>query len=148
MLRNNISIEEGVIIGEDLDTGYNVVLRKGCRIGDNVRIWSNTVIDAGAFIGDSVRVHCNCYISQNCAIGRRVFIGPGTQLLNDKYPPRFSPKEWEPVVVKDDAVIGGGVTILPGVTIGQHATVGAGAVVTRDVKEYTIVVGNPARVLP
>jgi len=145
MLRSNIVIEEDVTIGEDLDTGYNVVLRRGCVIGDRVRIWSNTVIDAGAFIGDGARVHCNCYISQNCIVGKRVFIGPGTQLLNDKYPPRFDADKWEPVTIEDDAVIGGGVTILPGVRIGTGAMVGAGAVVTKNVRCGSTVVGNPAR---
>ena len=148
MLRNNLVVEEDVIVGSDFDTGYNVVLRRGCSIGDRVRIWSNTVIDAGVVIGDDSRVHCNCYVSQNCIVGKRVFIGPGTQLLNDKYPPRFDADKWEPVTIEDDAAIGGGVTILPGVRIGTGAMVGAGAVVTKNVKYGSTVVGNPARQLP
>lgn len=144
MRRANLQIEDDVTIGNDFDCGYNVVLRKSCKIGDRVRIWSNTVIDAGAVIGDDTRIHCNCYISQNCKIGNGVFIGPGTQLLNDKYPPRRDPMTWQPVVIEDGVAIGGSVTILPGVIVHTGAMVGAGAVVTKDVEPGAMVIGNPA----
>lgn len=145
MIRENVAVESNVTIGVNLDTGYNVVLREGCVIGDNVKIWSNTVIDAGAKVCDDTTIHCNCYIAQNCLVGQRVFIAPGTQLLNDKFPPRRDPKYWEPVVVCDDAVIGGGVTILPGATIGRGAFIGAGSVVTKSVPDGETWYGNPAQ---
>lgn len=144
-IRDNVAIEADVTIGDNLDTGYGVVLREGCVIGDQVKIWSNAVIDARARIGDRARIHCNCYIAQGCIVGNDVFIGPGTQLLNDKYPVRTDPKWWEPVVVGDGAIIGGGVTILPGVRIGERAVIGAGAVVTKSVPEEQVWWGNPAR---
>lgn len=144
-IRGNFVAEEGAIYPPDIDTGYNVVLRKDCYVGHGVKIWSNSVIDSMADIGCNTRIHCNCYIAQCCQVGNNVFIGPGTQLLNDKYPVRTDPEAWEPVIVKDDAVIGGGVTILPGVTIGEGALIGGGAVVTKDVPTGEVWAGNPAR---
>lgn len=146
-VREYVTIEDPDGFGEpkDLDTGYGVVFRKGCKVGEGVCVWSNTVIDAGAFVGDGAKIHCNCYISQHTWIGSDVFIGPGTQILNDKYPPCTDPKFWEPVVIERGATIGGGVTILPGVHIGVGAFVAAGAVVTRDVPNNGAVMGVPAR---
>jgi acetyltransferase-like isoleucine patch superfamily enzyme len=145
MIRGNFTAEEGVIVPDDLDTGYNVVLRKDVMVGRNVKIWSGTVIDPGAVIGDNVRIHCNCYISQGCVIEDDVFIGPGTVLLNDKYPVRTDSECWEPVRVCKGAIIGGGCTILPGVTIGSYAFIGAGAVVTKDVPGQQVWWGHPAK---
>ena len=144
-IRGNVAIEEGVVIGDNLDTGYNVVLREGCRIGNNVKIWSNTVIDARAQIEDNARIHCNCYIAQGCVVGNDVFIGPGTQLFNDKYPVRTDPGQWEPAVIGDGAIINGGVTILPGVRIGERAVIGAGSVVTKNVPDEEVWWGVPAK---
>jgi acetyltransferase-like isoleucine patch superfamily enzyme len=80
-------------------------------------------------------------------VGEDVFIGPGTQLLNDRFPPRFEKHLWEPARIEHHAIIGGGVTILPGVTIGAYARIGGGAVVTKDVPAAQIWVGNPAHEL-
>ena len=144
MIRDNFHAEEGAVFGDDLDTGYNVVLRQNCHVGWGVKIWSNTVIDAGAVIGDNTRIHCNCYIAQACIVEGDVFIGPGTQLLNDKYPVQYDPDLWKPVVIQQSAVIGGGVTILPGVTIGERAMIGGGSVVTKDVGPGEVWFGSPA----
>lgn len=146
-IRGNFIAEEGVTYGDNLDTGYNVVLRQGCTVGDDVKVWSNTVIDAGAVVGDDVRIHCNCYIAQLCVVEDEAFIGPGTQLLNDRYPVRRDPAAWEPVAIKRGAKVGGGVTILPGVTVGEGALIGGGSVVTKDVPAGEVWAGNPARKL-
>ncbi len=143
--RKGFVVEHKATFEDDLDTGYNVVLREGCKVGKCVRIWSNTVIDADAIIESYARIHCNCYIAQQCVVEEGAFIGPGTQLLNDKYPPRFDKNLWEPVIVRRHARIGGGVTILPGVTIGEGALVGAGSVVTKDVPPGETWYGNPAK---
>jgi UDP-2-acetamido-3-amino-2,3-dideoxy-glucuronate N-acetyltransferase len=92
-----------------------------------------------------VCIHCNCYVAQLCVVEDGAFIGPGTQLLNDRYPVRRDPTVWEPVTIKCGARIGGGVTILPGVTVGEDALIGGGAVVTKDVPAGEVWVGNPAR---
>lgn len=146
MIRTNLVVEDGVVYHpEDLDTGHNVVLRQGCMVGRNVKIWSNSVIDADAIVLDNVRIHCNCYIAQRTIIGRGVFVGPGTVITNDRYPMRTDPEVWEPVVIHNNAVIGGGVIICPGVTIGERAMIGAGSVVTKDVPPRQAWAGNPAR---
>jgi acetyltransferase-like isoleucine patch superfamily enzyme len=80
-------------------------------------------------------------------LGDDVFIGPNATLLNDRHPPSRDRKKWMPVIVEDGAVIGGGATILPGVTIGQKAVVAAGAVATKDVPPSEVWGGVPARFL-
>ena len=145
MIRNNVVIEEGVEYGKNLDTGYFVVLRANCLIGNDVCIWSHSTIDPYAIIGNNVKIHNHVYICQYAVIEDNVFIGPGTVLLNDRYPPRYSPDDWEPPVIKKRAVIGGGVSIGPGVIIGEKAIIGAGSVVIGNVPKGQIWVGNPAR---
>lgn len=145
MIREFFMREENVSIGDNLDTGYFVVLRKDAVIGNDVKIWSHTTIDSGAKIGDRVRIHVGSYISQQVIIEDDVFIGPNCQILNDKYPVRTDPKYWQPPIIKAGAVIGGGVTICPDVIIGVGAVVGAGSVVTRSVPAGQVWVGNPAK---
>jgi acetyltransferase-like isoleucine patch superfamily enzyme len=145
MIRGNLVIEEGVSIGANLDTGYNVVLRKMCMIGNDVKIWSDCVIDEGAVIGNNVRIQCLCYVAQLCIVEDDVFLGPGVVLTNDKYPVRTDRNLWEPVIIRKGARIGANVTILPGVVIGERALIGAGAVVTKSVPAQEVWYGNPAR---
>lgn len=145
MIRDFFIQETGSTIGTDLDTGYFVVVRKDCKIGNNVKIWSHVTIDPGAQIGNNVRVHNHVYVCQNAIIEDDVFIGPGTQLLNDRYPVRTDPECWEPPIIKRGAVVGGGVILCPGVVIGERAVIGGGSVVTRDVPAGEVWVGNPAK---
>jgi acetyltransferase-like isoleucine patch superfamily enzyme len=83
-------------------------------------------------------------ISNGCVLGDNVFIAPNSSLLNDKYPKSTF---MTPPTIKDGAAIGGGVTILPGVTVGEKAVVGGGSVVTKDVAPRTVVAGCPAKVV-
>lgn len=147
MIRDGVIFERDVIFGENLDTGYYVVVRGQVIIGDNVSIWSHTVIDPGVIIGDNVKIHCGCYISQNCVIEDNVFLGPHVTILNDKFPPRYNSSDWQPVMVREGASIGGNVTILPGVVIGERCLIGGGSVVTKDVPDGEVWAGNPARKL-
>ncbi len=144
-IRHGAVIYAGSEIDEGLETGHNVVIREECHIGRNFRIWSNSVIDYGCQIGDDVQVHCNVYIAQKTVIYDNVFVGPGTVILNDKYPVNRDPDKWQPVTIETGAIIGGGVTILPGVTIGAWSAIGAGAVVTKDVPAEQVWLGVPAR---
>lgn len=127
---------------------YALTIYKPCNIHSSVKIGGKTQIGAFCDIGRNVRIGKNCNIqahvtiSNGCRIGDNVFIGPNTSFLNDKYPPSHLN---DPIVVRDNAVIGGGVTILPGVVIYEGMVVGAGSVVTKDFGLECVVAGNPAR---
>jgi len=92
-------------------------------------------------VGDDSVVQGHVTISNYCRVGKNVFIGPNTSLLNDKYPMSKAPT---PAVIEDEVIIGGCVTILPCVTVGKRAVVGAGSIVAKDVASKTVVRGVPA----
>ena len=117
----------------------------GCRIGRDCLIGPFVEIQSGATVMDRTRVQSHTFICDRVTIQEDCFVGHGVMFINDKVPPSPS-SEWRPTIVRSGASIGSGATILP-VTIGKNAIVGAGAVVTHDVPDNAIVVGNPARVL-
>jgi acetyltransferase-like isoleucine patch superfamily enzyme len=141
-IRSGSVIYQGVTIGHRFETGHNVIIREENEIGDSVCVWTNTVVDYGCRIGNRVKIHSNCYVAQHTVIEDDVFIAPGVIFANDKYPVS---SHLEGPQVRRGARIGVNVTILPGVVIGEEALVGAGAVVTKDVPNRGVVVGNPAR---
>jgi len=127
-----------------------------CDIGDNSRIGTFVEIQKGAIIGKNCKISSHSFICEGVTIEDNVFIGHGVMFTNDKLPRGVNadgvlqgPEDWTliPTVVKSGASIGSNVTILPGITIGEYALVGAGAVVTKDVPARATVVGNPARPL-
>lgn len=143
-LRTGTVVYAGSSIGAGLETGHNVVIRERNRIGRNLHIWANSVIDYGCVLGKNVRIHCGCYVAQYTVIEDDVFFAPGVMIANDKYPPSDDLKG---PTIRRGARLGIHCTILPGITIGRGALVGAGSVVTRDVPDGAVVCGNPARVL-
>ena len=147
-IRHGTIIYLGSKIGKNLETGHNVVIREENNIGDNFNIWSNSVIDYGCKIGNNVKIHCNCYIAQFTELEDDVFIAPGTVLANDLYPGRKESKDlMKGPVIRKGAQIGVGCRILPYITIGENAIVGAGSVVTKDVPPKAVVAGVPAKVI-
>jgi acetyltransferase-like isoleucine patch superfamily enzyme len=137
-------------------TIYNFVNLYGCEIGDGSRIGSFVEIQKGAVVGRNCKVSSHSFICEGVSIADEVFIGHGVIFINDKYPRATtadgslqSEADWQVVktVVERGASIGSGATILCGITIGEEAIVGAGAVVTQDVPAGTSVAGNPARAL-
>ena len=125
-----------------------VVILPGAKIGADCNICAHCFIENDVVVGDRVTVKCGVQLWDGLRIGNDVQIGPNVTFTNDKYPKRGNTdfnclQTW----VEDGASIGGGATILPGVRIGARATVGAGAVVTKDVPPGATVVGNPAKIL-
>ncbi len=148
-------------IAPDVRLGKNVRLSKfinmyGCEVGDETKIGASVEIQKGVKVGRRCKISSHTFICEGVTIEDNVFIGHGVMFTNDVYPRATTPsgelqteQDWkvECTVVKEGASIGTGATILPRVTIGEHAMVGAGSVVTRNVPPRTIVWGNPARVL-
>ena len=140
----------GIITGTNVEIGKDVAIWNYVVIGDNTKIGDGTTIGSFVDIGKKVILGKNCNIqahvtiSNGCILGDNVFIAPNSSLLNDKYPKSIL---LTPPTIKDGAQIGGGVTILPNVTVGEKAIVGGGSVVAKDVQPKTVVAGCPARVM-
>lgn len=117
-----------------------------CTLGYGVTVAPFTEIQSGVIIGDGSKISSHTFICSGVTIGKECFIGHGVMFVNDIYPTIFPrPGFLKPCIVEDDVAIGSNATILP-VTIGRGAIIGAGAVVTKDVPELSIVMGNPAKV--
>ena len=147
-IRHGTVLYGGTSIGAGLQTGHNVTIREENSIGDNFSIWNNSTIDYGCRIGSNVKIHTNVYVAQYTTIEDDAFLAPGVTIANDPHPGCALAKEcMRGPTIKRGAQVGCNVTILPYLTIGEGALVGAGSVVVRDVPARTVVVGNPAREL-
>ena len=144
-----------VRLGRDVKLGKFINLY-GCEIGDETKIGAFVEIQKNATVGRRCKISSHSFICEGVTIEDRVFIGHSVTFINDSYPRATSAsgglqteQDWrvEPTLVQTGASIGSGATILSNVVIGEHAIVGAGSVVTHDVPPYSIVAGNPARVL-
>lgn len=126
---------------------YCVVL-SGARIGSDCNVCAHTFIESDVVVGDRVTIKCGVYLWDGIRIEDDVFLGPNATFTNDSYPrSKVYPDSFSQTVVRRGASIGANATILPGLIIGEGAMVGAGAVVTKDVPDYAVVVGNPAKVV-
>lgn len=147
-------IAPDVKLGRDV-TIYDFVNLYGCSIGDESRIGPFVEIQKNAVVGARCKISTHCFICEGVTIEDEVFIGHGVMFINDRYPGATASgslqteADWEviPTLVKRGASVGSGAVIMCGVTIGEKALVGAGAVVTRDVPGYAIVTGVPARMV-
>lgn len=120
---------------------------RGAVIGADCNICDHSYIDADVIIGDRVTIKGQVAVIDGMRIADDVFIGPNATFTNDPFPRSKEPFECGTIVIEHGASIGSAAVLLPGVTIGEGAMVGAGAVVTKDVAPFTVVVGNPARVI-
>ena len=148
-------------IADDVKLGANVRLSKfinlyGCEIGDDTKIGAFVEIQKNAKIGNRCKVSSHSFICEGVTIEDNVFIGHGVMFTNDSYPRATTADgglqteaDWkvEKTLIKQGASLGTGATILPNISVGKNAIVGAGSVVTRDVPDNAVVAGNPARVL-
>ena len=142
VLRSGTIIYCDVIIGDNFQSGHNTLIREKTRIGDRTAIGTATIIDGNTRIGNDVSLQSMVYIPTNTIISDHVFIGPNAVLTNDRYPPSGS---LTGPVIKTGAAIGANATIIPGVCIGEGAFIAAGSIVTRDVPDYMMAIGTPAR---
>jgi acetyltransferase-like isoleucine patch superfamily enzyme len=143
-------IQEGCEIGEGCFVGHYVVMRAGTRIGDRTVIGHGTIFEGDCYVGSDCLIHAQCHITRGAVIEDKVFIAPMFVGCNDRIMVHqrrhIKPFIKEGYTIKYAARIGAGVTLLPGVTIGRNAVVGAGSLVTRNIPDMVIVFGSPARI--
>lgn len=139
-------IDPSVVMGEDCRVWSFAVIGPGVILGSGCIIGSGCYIGRGSVLGDEVHLNHGVFLPNHSRVGNRVFIGPNATFTDDKHPRVNNPGYIaEPPVIEDDANIGAGAVILPGVRLGKGCTVGAGAVVTRDVPAGETWAGMPAR---
>ena len=150
-------IADSVVLGKDVNIFHpGLVNLYGCSIGSGTKVGAFVEVQKGAVIGERCKISSHTFVCEGVQIEDEVFIGHGVMFTNDLFPraanPDGSPQseaDWKvvPTLVKRGASIGSNATIVAGITIGQFALVGAGAVVTRDIPDHAIVVGVPARII-
>jgi len=151
MISSNVVLDEGVVIHHpDLVNLY------GCTIGARSRIGTFVEIQKNAVVGKNCKISSHSFVCEGVTLEDGVFIGHGVMFTNDPHPCAVTiqgelqtDRDWTviPTTVRQGASIGSNATILAGITIGEGALVGAGAVVTRDVPDFAIVAGVPARII-
>lgn len=147
-------ISDDVRLGKDVQIHHpELVNLYGCEIGDETKIGSFVEIQKNVVVGSRCKVSSHTFICEGVTLEDEVFVGHGVLFINDRYPRATidgrlqTEAEWVlvPTLIKRGASIGSGAVIMCGVTIGENALIGAGAVVTRDVADHAIVLGVPAR---
>jgi UDP-2-acetamido-3-amino-2,3-dideoxy-glucuronate N-acetyltransferase len=150
------TVEDGAVIGEGSSIWHLVQIRPGVQIGEACIIGRGVYIDAGVTIGNRVKIQNYVSIYHGVTIEDGVFVGPHAVFTNDKLPRAVNPDgslksadDWQitETWVKAGASIGTNAVLVCGITVGHWAMVGAGAVVTKDVPDHGLVVGNPARLI-
>lgn len=150
-------ISHDVCLGNDVKIFHpDLVNFYGCYIGDETKIGAFVEVQKNAKIGSHCKISSHTFICEGVTIEDEVFVGHGVMFTNDLYPRAVNDDgslqveaDWQVVktLVKQGASIGSNATILPGLTIGLKALIGAGAVVTRDIPDYAIAAGVPARII-
>jgi acetyltransferase-like isoleucine patch superfamily enzyme len=140
-------VEPGARIGAGTRIWAFVHVLPGAIIGESCNVCDHVFIENDVVIGDRVTVKCGIYLWDGLRIQDDVHLGPNVVFTNDRYPRSGQAFKLEGATVKTGASVGANATVLPGVTIGTSALIGAGSVVTRDVPDFALVVGNPARIV-
>ncbi|MBS3083558.1 N-acetyltransferase [Candidatus Pacearchaeota archaeon] len=160
ILEGNNSLDKDIEIGpfctiNNIQLGKDSKLFKyvnayGCEIGSGVKVGAFSEIQSEVKIGNNTTICSHSFICSLVTIEDNVFIGHGVKTINDIHPPSKKrtgkTDEWRPTIIMEGATIGSNATLFP-VTIGRHAIVGAGAVVTKDIPDHAVVIGNPARII-
>ena len=156
MIHETAEVSPKAQIGKGSRIWHHAQIREGATLGQNCIVGKGVYIDFNVSIGNNVKIQNGAFIYHGVTIEDGVFIGPHVCLTNDKLPRAITPdgnlitdSDWEvgKILVKYGASIGAGAVVLPNVTIGEFAMIGAGAIVTKSVPDHGIVVGNPARLV-
>jgi UDP-2-acetamido-3-amino-2,3-dideoxy-glucuronate N-acetyltransferase len=140
-------VDEGCLIGEGTKIWHFSHLMSGCILGENCNIGQNVVVSHKVILGNNVRVQNNVSIYEGVICEDDVFLGPSMVLTNVINPRSAVSRknEFKTTLIKKGASIGANATIICGNTIGTYAFIGAGAVVTKDVPDFALIIGNPGR---
>jgi len=147
-----VEVDKQAFVGAETKIWHYSQVKKGAKIGKKCTIGHNCFIDSEARLGNNVKLESNIDVWDKITLEDYVFVGPSVVFTNDhnpraKYPKKQYPEygQWLPTLVKKGASIGANATIICGITIGEWAFIGAGAVVNKDVPDYALVVGVPAK---
>lgn len=143
-------LDKNIIIGEGTKIWYFCHIQQGAKIGANCSLGQNVNIGENVIIGDNCKIQNNVSIYEGVILEDDVFCGPSCVFTNDLTPRAAFPKgrtNYKKTIIRKGASIGANATIICGNTIGKYSMVAAGAVVTKDVPDYALVVGVPARVV-
>jgi acetyltransferase-like isoleucine patch superfamily enzyme len=140
-----VNVAASVKFGRDCTVWQYATICDDVVLGDNVVVGSCVWIGSGTVVGAGTRIQHGAFITKDSLIGECVFIGPNATLTDDKYPKAGEPYSPQPPHLEDGCSIGAGAVVLPGVRVGSHAMVGAGAVAVDNVRAHTTVGGVPAR---
>ena len=140
-------IDEGAIIGNNTKVWHFCHIMGRAKIGSDCILGQNTFVANNVVIGDGVKIQNNVSLYDGVVVEDDVFIGPSVVFTNVLFPRAFIERKdlFKPTIIKKGASIGANATILCGVSIGSFSMIGAGSVVTKDVPDFTLVTGNPAR---
>lgn len=153
-IHETASVENGAIVGDGSSIWHHAQVRSGATVGEQCVVGKGVYIGAGVTVGSRCKIQNYALVFEGARVADGVFIGPGAIVANDRYPRAITAEggikgaaDWElgSVTIEEGASVGAGAIIVPNARIGRWATIGSGAVVTRDVPAHTLVAGNPAR---
>jgi len=150
-------IADSVVLGKDVKIFHPPLVNLyGCTVGEGTKIGAFVEIQKNASIGARCKISSHTFICEGVTIEEEVFVGHGVMFTNDRYPRAANADgslqteaDWhvEPTLIRRGASVGSNATIICGITVGEGAVIGAGAVVTKDVPPYAVVAGVPAKVI-
>lgn len=142
---HSTAITDGSVIGARTRVWQYSVILPGARIGEDCNICAHVLIEGNVVVGSRVTIKSGVQLWDGLVVGDDVLIGPNATFTNDRWPRSGHPFDCPTTCLEIGSSIGANATVLPGITIGEWAMVGAGATVTRDVPPYALFVGNPAK---
>lgn len=139
-------VDPQATIGEGTRIWVNAHIQAGAKVGENCNICNGSFVESGAVVGNNVTIKHNVSIFDGAVIEDDCFIGSNIAFINDRHPRSNRDDQWvlEKTLIKKGASLGSNAVVMCGITIGEYAVIGAGSVVLKDVKPFTIMCGNPA----